>query len=73
MDKKKKGIPRLLEIAGEKRGLLIGSSIFSAISAILMLLPYIAVYFIMAELLKMLQTLEMLILHKCYTGVLLLL
>ncbi|EQB3100784.1 ABC transporter ATP-binding protein [Clostridium botulinum] len=52
MDKKKKGIPRLLEIAGEKRGLLIGSSIFSAISAILMLLPYIAVYFIIAELLK---------------------
>ncbi|MCW6108846.1 ABC transporter ATP-binding protein [Clostridium sporogenes] len=52
MDKKKKGIPRLLEIAGEKQGLLIVSSIFSAISAILMLLPYIAVYFIMAELLK---------------------
>lgn len=52
MDKKKKGIPRLLEIAGEERGLLIGSSIFSAISAILMLLPYIAVYFIIAELLK---------------------
>ncbi|APC82316.1 ABC transporter ATP-binding protein [Clostridium botulinum] len=52
MDKKKKGIPRLLEIAGEKRGLLIGSSIFSAISAILMLLPYMAVYFIIAELLK---------------------
>ncbi|EQB4338424.1 ABC transporter ATP-binding protein [Clostridium botulinum] len=52
MDKKKKGIPRLLEIAGEKRGLLIGSSIFSAISGILMLLPYIAVYFIIAELLK---------------------
>ncbi len=52
MEKKKKGIPRLLEIAGEKQGLLIVSSIFSAISAILMLLPYIAVYFIMAELLK---------------------
>ncbi|SFB41184.1 ABC transporter ATP-binding protein [Clostridium frigidicarnis] len=52
MNTKKKGIPRLLEIAGEKRGLLIGSSILSAISAILMLLPYIAVYFIMAELLK---------------------
>lgn len=57
MNKKKKGIPRLLEIAGEKQGLLICSSIFSAISAILMLLPYIAVYFIIAELLKMLQTL----------------
>jgi ATP-binding cassette subfamily B protein IrtA len=52
MEKKKRGISRLLEIAGEKRGLLIGSSILSAISAVLMLLPYIAVYFIMAELLK---------------------
>jgi ATP-binding cassette subfamily B protein IrtA len=52
MEKKKRGISRLLEIAGEKRGLLIGSSILSAISAILMLLPYIAVYFIIAELLK---------------------
>lgn len=52
MDTKKRGISRLLEIAGEKRGLLIGSSILSAISAIFMILPYIAVYFIMAELLK---------------------
>ncbi|BDR67144.1 ABC transporter ATP-binding protein [Clostridium tetani] len=52
MNKKKTGIPRLLEIAGEKRGLLIASSILSAISAIFMLLPYIAVYFIIAELLK---------------------
>ncbi|SHI72661.1 ATP-binding cassette, subfamily B [Clostridium cavendishii DSM 21758] len=52
MNAKKRGIPRLLEIAGEKRALLIGSSIFSAISAILMLVPYIAVYFIIAELLK---------------------
>ncbi|WP_027624586.1 ABC transporter ATP-binding protein [Clostridium lundense] len=52
MNTKKTGIPRLLEIAGEKRGLLIGSSILSGISAILMLLPYIAVYFTMAELLK---------------------
>lgn len=52
MNTKKKGIPRLLEIAGEKMWLLIGASILSAISAILMLLPYISVYFIMAELLK---------------------
>lgn len=52
MSEKKNGIARLIEIAGEKRGLLIGSSILSAISAILMLLPYIAVYFIIAELLK---------------------
>ncbi|WMJ82229.1 ABC transporter ATP-binding protein [Clostridium sp. MB40-C1] len=52
MSTKKRGIPRLLEIAGEKRGLLIGSCILSAISAILMILPYISVYFILAELLK---------------------
>jgi ATP-binding cassette subfamily B protein IrtA len=52
MNKKKTGIPRLLEIAGEKRGLLIGSSLLSACSAVLMLLPYMAVYFILAELLK---------------------
>ncbi len=52
MDKKKTGIGRLLEIAGEKRGLLIGSGILSSISAVFMLTPYISVYFILAELLK---------------------
>nr|WP_246582678.1 ABC transporter ATP-binding protein [Clostridium mobile] len=48
----KKGIPRLLKIAGEKRGLLLLSGIFSSISAISMLVPYVSVYFILAELLK---------------------
>lgn len=52
MNNKKTGIPRLLEIAGEKRGLLIISGIFSSISAIAMLIPYVSVYFILAELLK---------------------
>ncbi|MBU5437321.1 ABC transporter ATP-binding protein/permease [Tissierella sp. MSJ-40] len=52
MDKKKTGIPRLLEIAGEKRGLLIVSGTLSSISAVCMLIPYISVYFILAELLK---------------------
>ena len=52
MDKKKTGIPRLLELAAEKRGLLLGSSLLSACSALLMLLPYLAVYFILAELLR---------------------
>ncbi|AOT72016.1 ABC transporter ATP-binding protein [Geosporobacter ferrireducens] len=50
--KKKTGISRLLEIAGEKRGLLILSGILSVISTILMFVPFAAVYFIVAELLK---------------------
>lgn len=52
MEKKKSGIPRLLEFAEEKRGLLIVSGILSSISSISMLVPYISVYFILAELLK---------------------
>ena len=52
MNRKKTGIPRLLEIAGEKKGLLIASAVLSAVSAVCMLLPYIAVYFILEELLK---------------------
>jgi len=52
LEKKKSGIPRLLEIAGEKRGLLIISGTLSSISAICMLVPYISIYFILAELLK---------------------
>ena len=52
MDKKKTGISRLLEIAGEKRGILTVSGIISSFSAIFMLVPYVSVYFILAELLK---------------------
>lgn len=52
MNNTKKGIPRLLKIAGEGKGLLILSAALSAFSAVCMLLPYIAVYFILAELLK---------------------
>ncbi|KQO18881.1 ABC transporter ATP-binding protein [Paenibacillus sp. Leaf72] len=48
----KKGIARLLELAGERRGLLAVSGIFSALSAICMLIPYISVYFIIKELLE---------------------
>lgn len=47
----KKGIARLLEIAGEKRGLMIASGLFSAVSAVFMLVPYVSVYFILNELL----------------------
>lgn len=50
--KKKTGIMRLLEIAGEKKGLLICSGILSMASAIFMLIPYVSVYYILAELLS---------------------
>ncbi len=50
--KTKTGMMRLLEIAGEKRGLLLCSGLFSSASAVLMLVPFISVYFILAELLR---------------------
>jgi len=49
---KKAGITRLLELTGEKKKLLIAASVLSSISAILMLVPYISVYFILKELLE---------------------
>jgi ATP-binding cassette subfamily B protein len=49
---KKTGISRLLEIAGEKKGLLILSSLLSVISTVLMFIPFVSVYYIVAELLK---------------------
>lgn len=52
MDKKKTGISRLMELAAERGGLLLGSALLSAGSALFMLLPYMAVYYILAELLK---------------------
>ncbi len=48
----KTGIARLLEIAGERRGLLIVSGLLSALSAIASLVPYAAVYYILRELLE---------------------
>lgn len=52
-EKHKKGdIGRLLEIAGEKRNLLIMSGILAVISTVLMFVPFLATYFIAAELLK---------------------
>ncbi|WP_341280895.1 ABC transporter ATP-binding protein [Paenibacillus sp. FSL H8-0537] len=48
----KTGIARLLELAGEKRGLLAVSGVLSAISAVCMLVPYVSVYFIIKELLE---------------------
>ncbi|CEH28347.1 ABC transporter, ATP-binding protein [Aneurinibacillus migulanus] len=47
----KTGITRLLEIAGERRGLLIVSGLLSSVSAVGMLVPYVSFYFILKELL----------------------
>lgn len=48
----KTGVTRLLEIAGEKRGLMILSGLLSSLSAVCMLVPYASVYFILKELLE---------------------
>ncbi len=56
MSKKKEnsktGIARLLEIANEKRGLLILAEVLSVLSALMQLVPFAAIYFIVEELLK---------------------
>nr|WP_092072311.1 ABC transporter ATP-binding protein [Dendrosporobacter quercicolus]NSL48587.1 ABC transporter ATP-binding protein [Dendrosporobacter quercicolus DSM 1736]SDM40038.1 ATP-binding cassette, subfamily B [Dendrosporobacter quercicolus] len=51
MGNRKTGIFRLLEIAGEKPALLLAAGIFSAFSAVCLLLPYLAVYLLLAGLL----------------------
>ena len=50
--KKKKGLPRLFEIAGGKKGLLILAGVLSALSACCMLIPYLAVYQVLNNLLE---------------------
>ena len=50
--KPKSGVARLLEIAREKRGLLILAAILASIATLLQFTPYVAVYFIVAELLE---------------------
>lgn len=49
--KKKKGLARLFEIAGERKGLLVLAGILSAGSAVCMLVPYWSVYQVLQELL----------------------
>src|SRR3712207_2927612 len=51
MKKKKEGLSRLLEIAGEKKSLLFFSGLLSAISALCALVPFWAIYEILKELL----------------------
>ena len=50
--KKKEGLSRLFEIAGQRKGLLILASLLSAVSAVCMLVPYCAVYEILKQLLS---------------------
>lgn len=50
--KKKTGLSRLFEIAGQKKGLLVLAGILSAGSAVCMLVPYWSVYEILRELLE---------------------
>lgn len=50
--KKKKGLSRLFEIAGQRKGLLILAGLLSAGSAVCMLVPYWAIYEILKELLS---------------------
>ncbi len=55
-NKKKTGIPRLLEFAGAHRPLVALSGVFSALSAVLMLSPFVCVYFALQEALTALLT-----------------
>ncbi len=48
----KTGIARLLEIANEKRGFLVLAGALPVLSALLQLVPFAAIYFIVEELLK---------------------
>ncbi|WIV12758.1 ABC transporter ATP-binding protein [Proteiniborus sp. MB09-C3] len=50
--KKKQGLARLFQIAGEKKMLLIVSGLLAAISAACMLVPFVSVYQILGELLR---------------------
>lgn len=47
---RKNGIARLLEIAGRKKGLLFASGLLAIVHAILSLVPYVLVFYIMREL-----------------------
>jgi len=51
-EKKKTGVSRLFEIAGQKKGLLVLSGVLSAASACCMLIPFLSVYQILKELLE---------------------
>ena len=51
-EKKKTGIIRLLELSGRKKGLLMVSSVLAVINALLTMVPYILIFYILRELLN---------------------
>lgn len=51
-EKQKSGIARLLEIAGRRKGLLFVSGALAIIQAVLSMVPYILIYYIIKELLN---------------------
>lgn len=51
-NKKKSGLARCLELASDKKGLVLLSAVFSSLSAIASFIPYIAVYFIIRAILN---------------------
>ena len=50
--KQKTGMFRLLELAGQKKTLIVCGSVLSTVSVFFMLIPYLAVYNVMAELMR---------------------
>lgn len=50
--KPQKGLNRLLELAGEKKTLMVCSAVLSTVSVFLLLVPYLSIYCVLAELLR---------------------
>ncbi|MDH6348364.1 ABC transporter ATP-binding protein [Brevibacillus sp. FSL K6-0770] len=50
--KPKKGLARLMELAGEKKTLMVCSAVLSTVSVFLLLVPYLSIYCVLAELLR---------------------
>ncbi|UZJ40692.1 ABC transporter ATP-binding protein/permease [Prosthecochloris sp. SCSIO W1101] len=51
-DKKKSGIARLLELSGQKKGLLLVSFVTGTVHVLLTMVPYILIFYILTELLN---------------------
>lgn len=51
-DKRKTGIARLLELSGQKKGLLLVSFVTGTVHALLTMVPYILIFYILTELLN---------------------
>ncbi len=51
-DKRKSGIARLLELSGQKKGLLLVSFVTGTVHALLTMVPYMLILYILTELLN---------------------